>query len=100
MDDLGYRAKYDEYPSFDDQDSHLSRNPTTSSSIQNKNLIGMNTNNNNNYDTYKRIKNNSNSNSNSNNSQLISNNKTSSTTNNNTKINKKREKVLSNIFMY
>ena len=89
MDDLGYRAKYDEYPSFDDQDSHLSRNPTASSSIQNKNLIGMNTNNNNNYDTYKRIKNNSNSNSNSNNSQLISNNKTSSTTNNNTNINNK-----------
>ena len=56
MDDLGYRANFEEYPSFDDQDSHLSRNPTASPAIH-KNITnsGMS-----NYDTYKKIRNNAN----------------------------------------
>ena len=46
MDELGYRANYEEYPSFDDQGSHLSRNPSASA-----NATAANNNNNNNNGT-------------------------------------------------
>jgi hypothetical protein len=65
MDDLGYRANFEEYPSFDDQDSHLSRNPTASPAIQKSNNSNApNSGVISNYDTYKKIRNNANNQSN------------------------------------
>ena len=64
MDDLGYRANFEEYPSFDDQDSHLSRNPTASPANQKSSNSNAPSSGISNYDTYKKIRNNANNQSN------------------------------------